>query len=631
MMDNAFVRGPEDDRGKEDSLQILEDKKDTLGDYGMNCSELKSKQLGSPINPQHALILNVRRIQAGKSLINDALLRAVFGIGNKIPRHVVALDEKYLRYCLELIHVNAAKAAQCSISVNLSSTKTSILSNGQNPAKIRDENTGDLGRFIFKCPSEVRTDSLFLDSAEPWVVGSIMGSRSMANILKSPLLEKSGTFNVNPSLNDVKRLVSYDLMSSPSGFSSYSSYKLDSETYILDDCKYGSKTMHKRPVSMSSTNSTCSDQSFSLTSTTFSQGMLQCTWNGGIPYFVFLLDNQREVYVANLAKDGAAQNKGLDYMYLFHSSKSSHKEHGISDHEFVGKMTASTSFSICPQDSKIMETEFVLFGGNKTSIREMQTSSNNHRKNKGLSEKVVEAFKSSHLSKQSTLSRFRRSSSIMEDSSWDPCRDSVNNSDSLDGMNLFKEQLPRNLELTAIVVRDRFPENPRPEVGGWGLKFLRKPVAMQNIDPLKATVHSFCSCNNGVCSTSMDVLIPAGIHGGPRTRNGGPSSLIERWRSGGHCECGGWDLGCPLTVLKSGPSKGGSPATDMPEDCKLFEFSIQGPEHGSPTLRMTNVDDGLYLIHFQSALSALQSLAIAVAYIHTQSPTFQPKNVQQSR
>ncbi|XP_016699546.1 uncharacterized protein [Gossypium hirsutum] len=562
MMDNAFVRDPEDDRGKEDSLQILEDKKDTLGDYGMNCSELKSKQLGSPINPQHALILNVRRIQAGKSLINDALLRVVFGIGNKIPRHVVALDEKYLRYCLELIHVNAAKAARCSISVNLSSTKTSILSNGQNPAKIRDENTGDLGRFIFKCPSEVRTDSLFLDSAEPWVVGSIMGSRSMANILKSPLLEKSGTFNVNPSLNDVKRL---------------------------------------------------------------------CTWNGGIPYFVFLLDNQREVYVANLAKDGAAQNKGLDYMYLFHSSKSSHKEHGISDHEFVGKMTVSTSFSICPQDSKIMETEFVLFGGNKTSIREMQTSSNNHRKNKGLSEKVVEAFKSSHLSKQSTLSRFRRSSFIMEDSSWDPCRDSVNNSDSLDGMNLFKEQLLRNLELTAIVVRDHFPENPRPEVGGWGLKFLRKPVAMQNIDPLEATVHSFCSCNNGVCSTSMDVLIPAGIHGGPRTRNGGPSSLIERWRSDGHCECGGWDLGCPLTVLKSEPSKGGSSATDMPEDCKLFEFSIQGPEHGSPTLRMTNVHDGLYLIHFQSALSALQSLAIAVAYIHTQSPIFQPKNVQQSR
>ncbi|TYI05994.1 hypothetical protein ES332_A10G127800v1 [Gossypium tomentosum] len=607
MMDNAFVRGPEDDRGKEDSLQILEDKKDTLGDDGMNCSELKSKQLGSPINPQHALILNVRRIQAGKSLINDAMLRAVFRMGNKIPRHVVALDEKYLRYCLELIHVNAAKAARCSISVNLSSTKTSILSNGQNPAKIVDENT------------------------EPWVVGSIMGSRSMANILKSPLLEKSDAFNVNPSLNDVKRLVSYDLMSSPSGFSSYSSYKLDSETYILDDCKYGSKTMHKRPVSMSSTNSTCSDQSFSLTSTTFSQGMLQCTWNGGIPYFVFSLDNQREVYVANLENDGAARNKGLDYMYLFHSSKSSHKEHGISDHEFVGKMMVSTSFSICPQDSKIMETELVLFSGNITSIREIQTSSNNHRKNKGLSEKVVEAFKSSHLSKQSTLSRFRRSSSIMEDSSWDPCRDTVNNSDSLDGMNLFEEQLPRNLELTAIVVRDHFPENPRPEVGGWGLKFLRKPVAMQNINPLEAPVHSFCSCNNGVCSTSIDVLIPAGIHGGQRTRNGGPSSLIERWRSGGHCECGGWDLGCPLTVLKSGPSKGGSPATDMPEDCKLFDFSIQGPEHGSPTLRMTNVHDGLYLIHFQSALSALQSLAIAVAYIHTQSPTFRPKNVQQSR
>ncbi|KAG8481002.1 hypothetical protein CXB51_025629 [Gossypium anomalum] len=525
MMDNAIVRGPEDDRGKEDSLQILEDKKVTLEDYGMNCSELKSKQLGSPINPQHALILNVRRIQAGKSLINDALLRA-------IPRHVVALDEKYLRYCLELIHVNAAKAARCSISVNLSPTKTSILSIGQNPAKIRDENT------------------------EPWVVGSIMGSRSMANILKSPLLEKSGAFNVNPSLNDVKRL---------------------------------------------------------------------CTWNGGIPYFVFSLDNQREVYVANLANDGAARNKGLDYMYLFHSSKSSHKEHGISDHEFVGKMTVSTSFSICPQDSKIMETEFVLFSGNKLLYE--------RSKLQAIITGKIRAYRKRWWkhSRVSTLSRFRRSSSIMEDSSWDPCRDTVNNSDSLDGMNLFEEQLPRNLELTAIVVRDHFPENPRPEVGGWGLKFLRKPVAMQNIDPLEAPVHSFCSRNNGVCSTRMDVLIPAGIHGGPRTRNGGPSSLIERWRSGGHCECGGWDLGCPLTVLKSGPSKGVSPAIDMPEDCKLFDFSIQGPEHGSPTLRMTNVHDGLYLIHFQSALSALQSLAIAVAYIHTQSPTFRPKNVQQSR
>lgn len=55
---------------------------------------------------------------------------------------------------------------------------------------------------------------------------------------------------------------------------------------------------------------------------------------------------------------------------------------------------------------------------------------------------------------------------------------------------------------------------------------------------------------------------------------------------------------------------------------------FQGSEQGAPTLRMANIRDGLYLIHFQSNLSALQSLSIAVASLHSQSPSLQPKNVQ---
>ena len=577
-MDSTFVSGQKDDQGKDDSLPNLEDGRDISGDNGKNYSELKLKKLARRVNPQHALILNVKRSQTGKSFIKGSFLQSIFGIGNKIPRHVVTLDEKYLRRCLELIHINAAKATQCNISVNLSSVKMGILSDGLNSAKIRDEDTCDLGRFVFDCPLAVGTGSVVIGPAEQWVVGSIMGSRSMANILKSPLLRKLGALDVDPSLNDVKGSISYDFMSSPSGFSDYSSHKLGSETPILENHKYGSETVHKRLVSLSSTNSTCSDQSFSPTSTTISQGMLQCTWKAGIPYFVFSLDDQREVYVANLSMEGSARTKGLDYMYLFHSSKSNHKERGISDNasHLVGKMKVSTSFSICPQDFKIMETEFVLFSGNETFTREMQTSSHNHRKNKGISKKVVEIFKSSQSSKQKTMSRFRQSSSIMEDSSWDPNQDTVNNSDALDGTNLLDEQLPPNLELTAIVVRDHFPENPRPEVGGWGLKFIRKARVKQTIDTLEAPVPSACSRHTSDCSTSMDILVPAGIHGGPRTSNGGPSSLIERWRSGGHCDCGGWDLGCPLTVLKARSSKeGGLPPTNMSEACELFDFFSQ--------------------------------------------------------
>ncbi|KAK4789830.1 hypothetical protein SAY86_017134 [Trapa natans] len=51
-------------------------------------------------------------------------------------------------------------------------------------------------------------------------------------------------------------------------------------------------------------------------------------------------------------------------------------------------------------------------------------------------------------------------------------------------------------------------------------------------------------------SVNMTVILPGGVHSLPS--NGGPSSLIQRWRSGGSCDCGGWDLGCQLKVLSRG-------------------------------------------------------------------------------
>ncbi|KAE8714655.1 60S ribosomal protein L23-like [Hibiscus syriacus] len=629
-MDDEFGNGRKDDEGKDESLQNLGEKRDILGENGTDYSELKSKKLARRATPQHALIVNVgKRLQAGKSLIKDSFLPSIFSLGNMVPRHVVTLDEKYLRCCLELIRINAAKAAHCDISVNLSSVKMDILSGALNSAKIGDEDACEFGSFVFDSPPAVGTAGVVIHPVEQWVVGSKRDSRSMANILKSPLLQKFGPFNVDQSSNNVKRRISHDFMSSPGGFSKFSSHKLGSETPVSENRKYRSKTVHKRLSSKLSTNSTYSDQSVSSTST-ISRGMLQCTWKGGKPYFVFSLDNQREVYVANMWKEGSARGNGPDCMYSFHSSKGSHKEHGISDNEsnLVGKMKVLSSFSICPQGSKIKETEFVLFSGIGTSNPEIQTSSHNHKKNIGLQKKVVEAFRSSHSSNPRT----RSSASIMEDSSWDPCQDTVNNSDSLDMKNHSEEELPPNLELAAIVVRNHLPKNPLPDVGGWGLKFLRKTGVKQHVETVGAAVPCACSLNTGDCSTSMDILVPAGIHGGPRMRNGGPSSLIDRWRSGGHCDCAGWDLGCPLTVLKSRSNKEPSlPSTDTFDACRLFYFFVQGSKNGSPTLRIANVHDGLYFIHFQSSLSALQSFSIAVAYIHAQSPDFRPKIVKPSR
>jgi hypothetical protein len=47
----------------------------------------------------------------------------------------------------------------------------------------------------------------------------------------------------------------------------------------------------------------------------------------------------------------------------------------------------------------------------------------------------------------------------------------------------------------------------------------------------------------------VKVLVPTGNHGLPSAESRGPSSLLDRWRLGGGCDCGGWDMSCPLTVL----------------------------------------------------------------------------------
>ncbi|GAV89835.1 DUF3527 domain-containing protein [Cephalotus follicularis] len=288
-------------------------------------------------------------------------------------------------------------------------------------------------------------------------------------------------------------------------------------------------------------------------------------------------------------------------------------------------MKVSTSFTVCFNNKKIMEREFILFGVNEKFMGEMQNDSHNLRKNKGLS-KVVKVLRTSHSSKHRSTSKFSGSSDIIENRSWDPSQAGGNNSDVLAGFNHLDNQLPPNLELAAIVVKEQLPVDHHEKVGGWGMEFLKKVRLKQTT--LEAPVASaYCVQDTGKCAMSIEILVPAGLHGGPRARHGGPSSLIERWRSGGSCDCGGWDLGCPLTVLKT-QEKTSSEAA-MPECCRFFDLFIKGSEHGTPTLRMVNVRDGLYFVHFQSTLSALQSFSIAVAYVHGQSPSLRPENVQE--
>ncbi|XP_042462340.1 uncharacterized protein LOC122045953 [Zingiber officinale] len=311
-----------------------------------------------------------------------------------------------------------------------------------------------------------------------------------------------------------------------------------------------------------------------------SPSRLTSSEENSLPYFVFIADDcSCETIVASPMKLKPSENKSLDYVYSFHSLKASgnlsNKSVTYAPH-IVGRMTVSSSLIVSLNRSKFMETEFVLFDSKGEQSMEKDVSSSQLKK-------LATIFRPS-----STLKRNTKSQMIDESE----CQDGVANG------------LSPILELAAIVTRDYgYKESKGEAFGGWGLKFLEKVESKNSLNESHEERHKH-----------LNVLLPAGLHGGQVMKDGGPSSLIDRWKAGGHCDCGGWDVGCPLTVLKSHSvcSK-----TDLEEHCKPFELFIEGRKKNEPTLKLMNVSKGIYVVNFEPTLSALQSFSIAVAFIHS--------------
>ncbi|KAH0739007.1 hypothetical protein KY290_037712 [Solanum tuberosum] len=573
-----------------------------------------STRLIEELEPQHLLRLGNPRFTG--NCTQKLFFHSSLGLQNKLPKHIISFDERYFLRCLELVHIHST----CNFS-----SKMQILSKSSGSREVRNENLCTNGNLAIECPQTVGIESSYVpDSSAEWILGAITGSKSMLNILKSPLLNQFGSVNCTvdsgkENIHDSEEASFSDFMSSPGGFSVSSAQKLQKE---MADHAYGSEHVHRRVLSVSSTASTCSDQSCLSAAAPISQGMLQRRWKNGLPHYVFSIDGKKEVYVADLLKIDSPDDKFLDYVYTFHSRPEGKKERAFSAREsqLVGKMTVSTSVTLSSTKLEIMETRFVVFGSMDQYMDEIQTS---HilRKNKKLAKKVTDVFRTSQSYKQRSLSKFGGTSAILEDASWTPSIDMYDDYYSC-GNALLDQQIPPNFELAAIVTRDPLNDSSKEEEkGGWGMKFLKKsPTGSKNAPPeISVECHSR---GTSECSTSTDVIIPSGFHGGPRSRHAGPSSLLERWSSGGHCDCGGWDLGCPLTVLKTG-NEASSQTTSG--DYQTFDLYIQGSKQSAPVMKMSNIHDGLYYIHFHSTLSALQSFAIAAAFIHRHSPFLRPK------
>ncbi|CAH2074539.1 unnamed protein product [Thlaspi arvense] len=127
----------------------------------------------------------------------------------------------------------------------------------------------------------------------------------------------------------------------------------------------------------------------------------------------------------------------------------------------------------------------------------------------------------------------------------------------------------------------------------------RKEVAAVVINKKKA-VEENC--------TAVSVIIPGGVHSFPE--KGAPSPLISRWRSGGLCDCGGWDVGCKLHVLSNKTL-----VHEFDQSFKLFDQEESDQEGSGPALAMTELKTGIYRVEFGSCLSHLQAFFVCVTVI----------------
>ncbi|CAN6486117.1 unnamed protein product [Victoria cruziana] len=466
-----------------------------------------------------------------------------------------------------------------------------------------------------------------------WVINAVNGNGKVANILRSPLLIQ---------LADQVKSIVPDRLTSTGNRTTSCSY---SDSFPPEFC--GTSSLAPEAVSVGdrfdsditkqefsdgvifsgSSSKTADSCQSSLTSClSISRGVFRCSWEGGAPHFTFSLDDKEKVYRAKPWRIESSKDKSLDWIYLFYNKGGGGQEKKINgtDHisDVVGKMKVSSSLSPdCDGANPLrFETEYVLFGVSERSNEEFRQGTSpvnmDAKKNKGMQKILSDFLKASHTSMPRTITKSVLSSSNSDHQYQAGSHSKGANISRLNAERLLMNQLIPNLELAAMVVKGCLDQknNQVPATGGWGLKFLKKREARDSNEPVERSKGKF--------TANMTVLIPEGFHGGPIATGGGPSSLIERWRTGGHCDCGGWDLGCPLKVLKHRAYDGTSTnEAESQKECKSINLFVKDNRQDLPVLRMVNVHEGLYFIHFQSTLSVLQCFSIAVAMIHSQSPS----------
>ncbi|CAN1253839.1 hypothetical protein LINPERPRIM_LOCUS8449 [Linum perenne] len=330
-------------------------------------------------------------------------------------------------------------------------------------------------------------------------------------------------------------------------------------------------------------------------SAVYLHGCLKLRNKNKVPYFEFSLRSPEEILVAKTWKVSNASK----WVYTFHSICSRKRSNAsgrgtVDDNKesmVVGQMHVSSYLHSEVQDCALsdnsMVTEFVLY-----DIA--------HARNSVSSSEGSPDVKSANGAFPCLDGRVHDL-----DESRNSCPKSI--SDSLSPNPWPFAGLQPDLEIAAIVIQIPFAKRE-------SLKFKRgyKSRKKVHLNLLNLSMTEQCAKQSPDRENSekVKVVIPTGNHSMPSdTESKGPSSLLNRWRFGGGCDCGGWDMACPLTVF-------GNPEIQCSEDENKILTCVQGTKERTPALIMKVVEEGEYAVDFHAKLSTVQAFSICVAMLH---------------
>ncbi|KAK9079651.1 hypothetical protein SSX86_001324 [Deinandra increscens subsp. villosa] len=282
-------------------------------------------------------------------------------------------------------------------------------------------------------------------------------------------------------------------------------------------------------------------------------GSLKLRNKNGVPYFEFSVKNPLDVWVAKKWNTG----DGFNWVYTFHMAQNRRKSNvsgrGSKDHR-------SKEFSMLAQ----MQVSCYL-------CTEIINS---------------EAFNNSMLTEFVLYDLARQRQSV---------------SQTPDDLNP-KEESNKVVEQAKVNVQSNAPtSNPWPAAD-----------LHPDLESAAIVLQESKTSSGYLTPTEVSIVIPSGNHGLPSDESQSVKPLLERWRLGGGCDCGGWDMGCPLVVFgNSGSKRDGS--FNKNHHVEIF---LKGTKEDTPALTMKLTEEGQYVVDFHAKLSSLQAFSICVAILH---------------